>query len=177
LTRKYLNFQKIESPLKNWDEKLLDLVKGSSKNWEQFNHDLEMEAVLREELNTVTDSFRINKIIVDARCLSEPAFAKRGIGLYARSVISGIIKHHSDLELVIIGKPEDHDDFVRQYFRIISPQLIEVSEYLNGSIWFIQLSPMTSNVYPIAGILHASNIQRSVIVYDFIPFDFPDVYL
>jgi FkbM family methyltransferase len=177
LIRKYLNFQKIESPLKNWDEKLLDLVKGNSENWERFNHDLEIEAVLKGDLSNINDSFRIDKIIVDARCLSYPAFAKRGIGVYARSVISGLIKHHSDLELVIIGNPEDHDEFVRQYFRIISPQLVELSEYVSSSIWFIQLSPMTSNVYPIAGILHAANIQKSTIVYDFIPFDFPDIYL
>jgi FkbM family methyltransferase len=181
VNRKFLEFCKKKAKISAWDDKLLELIVGGEKPWSIFNHELEIHIsktkLNRDKSNTHFNSMLIKKIIVDARCMSDLALSSRGVGVYGDSLIHSLLKYVGNHELVIIGHAEKFDQLIQKNFRFIDPELVDVREYTEPIVWFIQLSPMTSSSTQIAGLLHAPNVFKSVFIYDFIPLSYPQYYL
>jgi glycosyltransferase involved in cell wall biosynthesis len=113
-------------------------------------------------------------IIIDLRCLQDPAYATRGIGQHARGIIArrpagigrltGLIDPHLPL-------PEAE---ILDQFDAVQPN--GVFTELPAGTTFLNPSPMTADPLFTAPLLLAP-IRRIAIVYDFIPFDGANHYL
>jgi FkbM family methyltransferase len=184
LQRAYKNFDRIDTRLKDWDSKLLSLVVGNKNNWKKFKLDLEIDVsivakrlqdVRQEKAMRCKTSFE--QIIVDARCMSEPAFKTRGIGTYGKSLLHSLLKLSSTINLIIIGNAEDFESDIQSRFEFKDPEFINSCDSFKISTWFIQLSPMTCNPLPIASILFSPRVMSTSFVFDLIPFSYPSFYL
>jgi FkbM family methyltransferase len=184
LLKTYMNSHKIDTRLKAWDERLMSLVVGSASNWEKFQLDLELDLstvttrlqeVKQERLQESPLSFE--QIIVDARCMSDPAFRTRGIGTYGTSFIESLQMLPQRIDLIILGDSADFTSDVQSRFKFRDPEVFSSIDCFKKSTWFIQLSPMTSNPLPIAGILLSPKVRSSSLVFDLIPLSYPSFYL
>lgn len=120
--------------------------------------------------------FEKRKLLVDARCLQLPPHLQRGIGLHAVNLLAGAPR---DGGFEIIGLidpglaplPAEIDAL----FDRLTTSLYDVSVTENAV--FLAASPMTHDMRPLARILRNNNIYKTALVFDFIPLDWPDLYL
>jgi glycosyltransferase involved in cell wall biosynthesis len=114
------------------------------------------------------------QIIIDLRCLQDPAYATRGIGQHARGIIThrpaGIGRLTGLIDpLLPLPEPEILDQFD-------AVQANNVFAALPAGTIFLNPSPMTADPLFTAPLLLAP-IRRIAMVYDFIPFDGASHYL
>ena len=120
---------------------------------------------------------RLPACLIDVRCLQDPAFAERGIGRHARTLLEhgragmpgwrlvGLV----DIDLpplpaAVRGLLDD------TRFNAYTGALTEPCCH-------VQLSPMTHDPLFVARLLHHPDIPAAAVVYDFIPLAEPERYL
>jgi glycosyltransferase involved in cell wall biosynthesis len=119
-------------------------------------------------------------VVFDMRCLQDPDFAGRGIGRHA----SNLVRHaHIAGEwlpqarmvgLVDPCLPALHDDISALL------DVVRTTAYTGGMtrpVCCVQLSPMTHDPMFTARLLHDHRVFKAAVIYDFIPYDYPDRYL
>jgi glycosyltransferase involved in cell wall biosynthesis len=115
-----------------------------------------------------------HRILFDARSLQTSVISGRGIGRFAAAALAGIADSDplSVTLLVDRGKPPLPESVSRGCVEItqVTPEI--ASDFS----LFIQPSPMTSPINQYEEILH-QDIRKVALIYDFIPADFPQVYL
>jgi glycosyltransferase involved in cell wall biosynthesis len=115
------------------------------------------------------------RVAFDARALQSPAFGNRGIGRFAKAALVGARRAVGDDQLTLIVDrglrelPAELAGSCRQVTRIEGDEICE-----HGT--FIQPSPMTHSPDPILGLLQSTAYSLAV-VFDFIPWHFPTIYL
>jgi FkbM family methyltransferase len=115
------------------------------------------------------------QILFDARSLQTAGFRDRGIGAFVSALLEVLLEtvEHSRIVLFV-------DLFEAALPDEAYQGLVQVSSLNNLSMkdfaLFVQPSPMTHDVAPLTGIL-VSGVPSLVIVYDFIPAEYPQVYL
>ncbi len=114
-------------------------------------------------------------ILFDARSLQVPGYRNRGIGVFAMSVLDvlGSRKGRSELVLLVDPFEDPLDASLSRKARLITSL---ATEDLSRFGLFVQPSPMTHDVAPLLPILD-SDARTVAVVYDFIPGDYPDVYV
>jgi glycosyltransferase involved in cell wall biosynthesis len=118
-------------------------------------------------------------IVLDVRCLQDPAYARRGIGRHALALLRGARADKRLAGARLLGLADPH-----------LPSLLPEAEALldgvrttayTGALTrrtaFVQLSPMTHDPLFVARLLHGPAPVKAAVVYDFIPLDAPDRYL
>lgn len=115
-------------------------------------------------------------VIVDARCLQDPAYRERGIGQHAESLLRHRPKGRTTGPLIGVLDPA------------LPPLPLGTANLFDRLHWtaypgptdnglFLSLSPMTHSPLRIAPLLMQSGRQRAAIIYDFIPHEMPEAYL
>ena len=119
-------------------------------------------------------------VVFDMRCLQDPNYAGRGIGRHA----SNLVRHAR-----IVGGRLQRARLVG----LTDPRLpalpdtttalldaVRTTAYtgeMTRPVCCIQLSPMTHDPLFTARLLHDDRVFRAAVIYDFIPYDYPDRYL
>lgn len=118
------------------------------------------------------------RIYVDARSLQDIRFRERGIGQHGALLLTGIDATHlpgQKIELIACvdrSLPELKVEHAQLFSRIQG-----LSVPLERDSYFLQLSPMTHSPDPFQHALEDPSIRSVAIVYDFIPLDYPQLYL
>ncbi|MBL8839663.1 MAG: FkbM family methyltransferase [Alphaproteobacteria bacterium] len=117
-------------------------------------------------------------IVVDARCLQDPNYRSRGIGLHARFVVEALRSGKSAEERIVLlvdpNLPDLDPELSRAVDRLIwAPSAIDRRQVST----LLCLSPMTAPIGPLVPFLLDDAICRITIVYDFIPAMQPAAYL
>ncbi len=116
-----------------------------------------------------------SEILFDARALQSAGYRDRGIGVFARSLLEAARQANKHARLTMLIDP-----FEAPLSEDIAQGAELISSVASGDIerfgLFLQPSPMTHDVAPLLPIL-AGGTRSAVVVYDFIPADYPDVYL
>lgn len=116
-------------------------------------------------------------VVVDVRCLQDPAYLHRGVGLHGRSVLNATRLAAGARPVVLLTTaelPRLDDDIAGTADRVISTPYEVRDEDVS---LFVQLSPMTASATPAVPFLAAENCSTATVVYDFIPSAFPRAYL
>lgn len=114
-------------------------------------------------------------LIVDARCLQDPAYRTRGIGQHAES----LLRHRpAGVAGSLVGVldptlPPLMPSAAALFDRL---QWTAYAEPPDGG-WFLSLSPMTHDPLRVARALMRPGRRRAAIIYDFIPHDMAETYL
>ena len=120
-----------------------------------------------------------SSVVVDLRCLQDPAYARRGVGRHALALL-----RHAPRHLRLVGLTDD----------TLPPLLVEAHETIEtihvnayaagrarAPLWapasFIMMSPMTHDPIFLARLLCDPTLLRAAVVHDFIPRRSPDRYL
>lgn len=108
-------------------------------------------------------------LVIDLRCLQDPAYRERGIGNHARNLI-----RHAPPGWVGVYDPAlpALPEAVAARAGRLSPH-----GYVPGATLFLNPSPFTPNQEFCARLLSDKRVYKAVCVYDFIPFDAPERYL
>ena len=116
-------------------------------------------------------------VVVDTRCLQDPRFKVRGVGLHARGVLAAVRAVAGARTIVLLTTPELPD---------LDRALLEPSDQIVATPYavqdlaidlFVQLSPMTATAGPAVPFLLAPSCSTASVVYDFIPSTYPASYL
>jgi len=122
---------------------------------------------------------RRRTVLVDARCLQDPAFATRGIGRHALALIRHARESEAVAEsrLVALSDPDlpALPAAVRGLFD--DARTNAYTGALGGPSWFVSLSPMTHDPLFTARLLDHPAVLAAAAVYDFIPLDAAGQYL
>lgn len=115
--------------------------------------------------------------IIDVRCLQDPAYAERGIGRHAGTMLAYARQMLPGMRLVGLADPTlpQLDPAVRLRFDDLRGTAYTGA--LHEPCCHVQLSPMTHDPLFVARLLHHSAIPAAAAVYDFIPWDEPERYL
>lgn len=121
---------------------------------------------------------RRDAIVVDARCLQDPGYRSRGIGIHARFVVEALRGWVSADERVVLlldpNLPDLDPELSRMADRLIrTPSAIDHRRVST----LLCLSPMTAPIGPLVPFLLDVAICKIAIVYDFIPAMLPAAYL
>ncbi len=121
----------------------------------------------------------VRNLVIDARCLQDQAFARRGIGSHVAGLIAGG-RARSDIRadcrfiaLIDPALPALAEDF-RALFE--DTRVVAYRHATEQTI-FLQPSPMTHDPLWIARLLADPSVPAVALVYDFIPHDYPQHYL
>ncbi|HQT74578.1 MAG TPA: glycosyltransferase [Acidiphilium sp.] len=118
-------------------------------------------------------------IVLDLRCLQDPNYASRGIGRHALGLL-----RHAPPEFRLVGlvdetlPPVSHE--VREMLDAVYSDAYAASRAGSPSqppACVVMLSPMTHDPLPVARLLSDPAILKAALVYDFIPYRWPDIYL
>jgi len=139
-----------------------------------------VRAALRTRCRIATSSpaaaaQRGDRIAFDARALQSPAFGTRGIGRFAAAALAATRAAVGDDRISLIvdrGLLKLPDELVGGCQLITRVRDTEQEEFAA----VIQPSPMTHSPEPLLPLL-LSDTYSLAIVFDFIPLEFPDVYL
>lgn len=115
-------------------------------------------------------------LLVDARCLQDPAYRGRGIGQHAESLLRHRPQHGAAAPLVGLLDPALPPPLPRAAALFDRLQWTAYAEPPDGG-WFLSLSPMTHDPLRVARLLMRPGRRQAAIVYDFIPHDMADSYL
>lgn len=118
-------------------------------------------------------------LIVDLRCLQDENYRERGVGRHAL----GLLQHaraHSAFAAGhrIVGVTDPALPALGATVRALVDS-VQRTGYVGdmAGCWFVQLSPMTHDPLFTARLSSSPRCLRAAVVYDFIPFDFPALYL
>ncbi|MCB1496975.1 MAG: glycosyltransferase [Bauldia sp.] len=112
-------------------------------------------------------------VLVDLRCLQDPIRAKRGIGRHALALLE-----HAPPELELIGICDpDMREVIPAARECVSRIVTNGYDGERRSKGFVQLSPMTCDPLFVARLMRMPGVFRASVVYDFIPWKHPDLYL
>lgn len=116
--------------------------------------------------------------VFDARCLQNPDYRRRGVGLHAREALAalhGLARASAKIVLLLdpTRDPVDADVAAVCDQQVYSCAAIDLA----GVTLFVSASPMTASVGPVMPLLLAPHVRRVAVVYDFIPAEFPSSYL
>jgi glycosyltransferase involved in cell wall biosynthesis len=118
-------------------------------------------------------------ILFDMRCLQDPNFAGRGIGRHASNLVRHARITESLAQARLVG-------LIDPGLPALSPTIsalldvVRTTAYtgeMQRTVCCVQLSPMTHDPLFIARLLHDDRVFTAAVVYDFIPYDHPDLYL
>ena len=114
-------------------------------------------------------------VVLDMRCLQDPGFAKRGVGRHALALL-----RHAPSRVRLVG-------LVDETLPPLLPEAAAAVGELHGNAYaakqagdpdaFVMLSPMTHDPIFVARLLSDQTLLRAAVVYDFIPYRWPDRYL
>ncbi|WP_428376429.1 glycosyltransferase [Lichenicoccus sp.] len=114
-------------------------------------------------------------IVLDLRCLQDPSYATRGVGRHALALI-----RHAPRSVRLIG-------LVDETLPALLPEALAAVEQVHGNAYAagrdgptracVMLSPMTHDPIFVARLLSDRTLLRAAVVYDFIPYRWPDRYL
>jgi glycosyltransferase involved in cell wall biosynthesis len=114
------------------------------------------------------------RLYVDLRCLQDPAFSFRGVGLHTASILRHARTYLSDdveivgiLDETLPSLPEAWSRLVDHLQHARSPQPLRETNL------FLQPSPMTHDPSALGPLVSHHQILSFAIVYDFIPLDEP----
>lgn len=115
-----------------------------------------------------------NRILFDARSLQTSVISGRGIGRFAAAALAAIQSADPESVTLLVdrGKPALPAGVVRSSATLTRVTPVSAADFS----LFIQPSPMTAPINPYENILRR-DIIKVALIYDFIPGDFPDVYL
>ncbi len=115
-------------------------------------------------------------LIVDARCLQDPAYRERGIGQHAESLLRH--RSHDAARGPLVGLLDPSLPALLPHTAALFDRLqwTAYAEPPDGG-WFLSLSPLTHDPLRVARLLTRPGRRQAAIVYDFIPHDMPDTYL
>ncbi len=118
-------------------------------------------------------------LVVDLRCLQDENYRERGVGRHAL----GLLQHarlHSRFAAShrIVGVTDPALPALGGAVRALVDS-VQQTGYVGDmtGCWFVQLSPMTHDPLFVARLSSSPRCLRAAAVYDFIPFDFPALYL
>lgn len=114
-------------------------------------------------------------ILFDARALQSFGYRDRGIGVFSRSLLAALREAAGDRRIVLftdLFEEPLEPGLAAGIEQISSLNTVEIGDF--GL--FVQPSPMTHDVAPLRRIL-GSGATSAAVVYDFIPGDYPEVYL
>ncbi len=117
-----------------------------------------------------------SRLVVDARCLQDPAYRPRGVGLHAEAVLRALqMSGRFHLTLLTSAElPELEEAIATLADRVVAaPYPTQASDVA----LFVELSPMTASIAPATPYLLSETCRTAAIVYDFIPTDYPAAYL
>jgi glycosyltransferase involved in cell wall biosynthesis len=119
-------------------------------------------------------------LIVDARCLQDPAFALRGVGQHAAALLAGGCARADvarRFRFVALTDPELLP--LEPKYRVFFAEIRTTAYLPNGPrrVVFFSPSPMTHSPMPIARLLLQPGTFCAAVVLDFIPHDLPGQYL
>ena len=115
-------------------------------------------------------------IAVDARCLQDPDYARRGVGRHT----SNLLRHaprDADRRLIGLIDPQmpTMDRDLRDLFDTVRPNS-QFHEFRQAAA-FVSPSPMTHDPLFVARLLDDPRLLRATVIYDFIPYEIPERYL
>lgn len=127
------------------------------------------------ELDGVGSGTRGGRILIDARSIQSSVHGHRGIGRFAEAAVQAIVSSvdNSRVDLLVdpgLGRLPVH---LLGGCSLVSRVSGESKGNYSG---LIQPSPMTASPDPIVPLLEL-NITKTALVFDFIPLDYPSVYL
>lgn len=119
---------------------------------------------------------RGNRILFDARSLQTSVISGRGIGRFAAAALNVLLENSQESGSITLlvdnGKPLLPNEIWRSL-----PSIAHVTQDNAADFsLFIQPSPMTAPVNQFEELL-GRDIKKVALIYDFIPADFPGVYL
>jgi FkbM family methyltransferase len=117
------------------------------------------------------------EVVVDVRCLQDPAYSARGVGGHGRMVVAAARAVAPRNRLVLLTSAE-----LPPLPPGISGQMDEVLATPYGLrdrnvALFVELSPMTASVAAATPLLGRPECRSAAVVLDFIPTDYPAAYL
>lgn len=115
-------------------------------------------------------------MIVDARCLQDPAYRERGIGQHAESLLRGRGAGGRAPRLIGLLDPALPTLAPRVAALFGTLRWTAYAEPPDGG-WFVSLSPMTHDPLRVARLLTRPGRRHVAVIYDFIPHEMPDTYL
>ena len=116
-------------------------------------------------------------VVVDARCLQDPAYRQRGVGLHSHAVLRATRAAADHERVVLLTSPELPD---------LDPAVVDLADELVFTPYalretdvalFVALSPMTASTAPAIPFLASSDCRTVAVLHDFIPSEFPSAYL
>jgi glycosyltransferase involved in cell wall biosynthesis len=112
-------------------------------------------------------------IAADVRCLQDPAYAARGVGRHT----ANLLRHAPLRPLIGLIDPAlpPLDPALAALFDRLRPNA-QFRDML-GAACFISASPMTHDPLFAARMLHDARKLKAAVIYDFIPYEFPERYL
>jgi glycosyltransferase involved in cell wall biosynthesis len=120
-------------------------------------------------------------LVVDARCLQDPAFAARGVGHHAAAVLAaGLARADIAGRFQFVALTEPKLPPLEPKYRALFEQISTTAYLPNagpGRAVFFSPSPMTHSPMPIARLLLQPDTLCAAVVLDFIPQDLPGQYL
>lgn len=124
-----------------------------------------------------TDSTVCGDIVVDVRCLQDPRFRTRGVGRHSLGVLTVLRSALVETRLVGLLDP-DLPPLARDVEQLLDATASRTQNLRLATVGgFVQLSPMTADVGPVAPLLASDHIHCIAVIYDFIPHENPVAYL
>jgi len=159
------------------DESLLE----RHQSWDERQAIVETDAVVRLVKARQNGNRRLlstrRAVVVDARCLQDPHYGRRGVGRHGRGVLQAtrMAAGGHDLILLTSGDLPALDDELTQIADdvVVTPYALRTTDVR----LFVQLSPMTASLAPTVPFLACPTCATASVVHDFIPAQFPDAYL
>jgi FkbM family methyltransferase len=151
-------------------------------SWDQRQAAIEADAIVRLVSGRANDpiakpSSSEPVTVVDVRCLQDPLYSTRGVGLHSRAVLEAARAIATGHKLVFLASTDLRelddetagmaDDVVTTTFAIRDARVD----------LFVELSPMTASAAPAVPFLGSQGCATVSVVYDFIPTHFPSAYL
>jgi glycosyltransferase involved in cell wall biosynthesis len=117
-------------------------------------------------------------LLIDARCLQHPDYATRGIGRHIETMLRAapraLCGAFEVTALIDPALPPLDETVLRLFGRLTTTAY--AAAHAAGAI-YLNPAPLSFPPTPIAGLLRAPGVTCAAVVLDFIPLDFPELYL
>ena len=117
-------------------------------------------------------------VLVDARCLQDLQFRDRGIGQHVTSLLrgsTGRLRNGRRVQL-IAAVDRALPPLEPRHRQLFAGEQRIAAMPAPGTL-FVQMSPMTHSARPLEAVLASAEVRSVAVVYDFIPLEFPGLYL
>jgi glycosyltransferase involved in cell wall biosynthesis len=124
----------------------------------------------------MTDASTPGSIVVDARCLQDPDYAGRGVGRHTVNLLRQAPRRHvQNLRGIVDPLMPPLAPEMAALFDSTHPNAQAAA--LRDPACFVSPSPMTHDPLFAARMLQNAGALKAAVVYDFIPYEFPERYL